>query len=161
VEDKLGTVEYVGIKTTRIRTLNGEQLICSNTYLTNARVHNYKRMDERRVVFKLRVTNQTPHRQLQQIPGMVRGIIESRKDVRFDRGHFSGFGDFSRDFEFVYYILSPDYNIYMDKQQEIYLDIVAAFDGEGIEFAYPTQSVFLQPKNADRSVASGPLSAYR
>ena len=143
VEDKMGVVEYVGIKTTRIRTLGGEQLICSNTYLTNARVHNYKIMEQRRVVFSIGVTYQTTHQQLKSIPNIVKAIIEDKKDLKFDRGHFSGFGDFSLNFEFVYYVLSSDYNFYMDKQQEIYFQIVSEFEKEQIEFAYPTQSIFL------------------
>ncbi|MHB1179043.1 MAG: mechanosensitive ion channel family protein [Daejeonella sp.] len=142
VEDKMGTIEYIGIKTTRIRALSGEQLICSNTYLTNSRVHNYKRMDQRRIVFKLGVTYQTATEQVKVIPDIVKEIIESRKDVRLDRGHFSGFGNFSLDFEFVYYILSADYNVFMDKQQEIYFEILSKFESERIDFAYPTQTLF-------------------
>ena len=124
VDTKMGTIEYIGVKTTRIRTLSGEQLICSNTFLTNAQVHNYKRMEQRRVVFKLGVVYQTPHEKLKRIPEAVRAIIEKAEDVKFVRGHFSGFGDSSLDFEFVYYVLSSDYNIYMDKQQTIYFDVV-------------------------------------
>lgn len=145
VEDKMGTIEYIGIKTTRIRTLSGEQLICSNTYLTNSRVHNYKRMEQRRIVFKLGVTYQTSTELVKMIPSIVNEIIESTKDVRLDRGHFSGFGTFSLDFEFVYYILSAEYNVFMDKQQEIYLEILARFETEGIDFAYPTQTLFTVP----------------
>jgi small-conductance mechanosensitive channel len=149
VEDKMGVVEYVGIKTTRIRTLGGEQLICSNTYLTNARVHNYKRMEQRRVVFKIGVLYQTTPEQLQHIPGIVKAIVESKDSVRFDRGHFSGFGDSSLDFEFVFYVHSPDYNFYMDRQQEIFLDIVLKFGQHGIGFAYPTRTLFIeQPEPA-------------
>lgn len=151
VEDKMGTIEYIGIKTTRLRTLSGEQLICSNTYLTNERVHNFKRMDQRRIVFKLGVTYQTAPELLKKVPELVRSIIESTEDVRFDRGHFSGFGDFSLDFEFVYYILSADYNVYMDKQQEIYFNVLMQFEKEKIEFAYPTQTVAF-------ATASAPLS---
>lgn len=144
VEDKPGTVEYIGIKTTRLRTLSGEQLICSNTYLTNSRVHNFKRMEERRIAFKLGVTYQTPQAKLRRLPGIVKAIIEAQIDVRFDRGHFSNFGDFSLDFDFVYYVLDPDFNLYMDKQQDIYLNIAEAFEREGIDFAYPTQSLFME-----------------
>src|SRR5690606_2712111 len=122
----------------------GEELICSNTYLTNSRVHNYKRMEQRRVVFKLSISRLTPQNRLREVTGMITNIIESEQDLRFNRGHFSGFGEFSFDFEFVYYVLSPDYNLYMDKQQEVLLNIAEAFDREGIEFAYPTQSLFLR-----------------
>jgi small-conductance mechanosensitive channel len=146
VENNTGTIEYVGIKTTRIRTLSGEQLICSNTYLTNAQVHNYKRMEKRRVVFNLGVTYQTETEKIKMIPHKVQEIIESKTEVLFDRGHFSGFGNFSLDFEFVYYVLSAEYNIYMDKQQEIYFDILSRFEEEKIEFAYPTQTIFTIPE---------------
>jgi len=148
VDDKLGTIEYIGIKTTRIRTLSGEQLICSNTDLTNARVHNYKRMEKRRVVFTLSLSRRMTYRQVQAVPGIVKEIIASHAGLQFDRGHFSGYGDFSFNFEFVYYVLSPDYNVYMDKQQAIYLDIFAAFEREGISFAYPAQTLFLEQGHA-------------
>lgn len=157
VETKMGTVEYIGVKTTRIRTLSGEQLICSNTYLTNSQLHNYKRMEQRRVVFKIGVVYQTPHQQLKRIPEIVRAIIENMEDVKFDRGHFAGFGDSSLDFEFVYYVLSADYNIYMDKQQAIYFEVVEAFEAEKIDFAFPTRTVILQtetPEQKRQDVAS-------
>ncbi|HVW96218.1 MAG TPA: mechanosensitive ion channel family protein [Mucilaginibacter sp.] len=156
IGDKMGTVDYVGIKTTRLKTLNGEQLICSNTYLTNAQVHNFKRMEQRRIVFKLGVTYQTPYEKLNKIPEIVKGIIEGRELVRFDRAHFSSFGASSLDFEFVYYVESSDYTIYMDKQQEIYLAIYAAFEEEEIEFAYPTQTLYLNgiPTETEAAVNS-------
>lgn len=143
VDDKLGSIEYIGIKTTRIRTLGGEQLICSNTDLTNSRVHNYKRMERRRVVFSFRVVYQTAPEKLREIPGKVKQIIESQKDTVFDRAHFSAFGDFSLNFEVVYYVLSADYNLYMDRQQAINLAIIEQFSRMQIKFAYPTQMVML------------------
>lgn len=152
VGDKNGVIEYIGIKTTRIRTLSGEQLICSNTDLTNSRLHNFKRMEKRRIVFSLGVTYQTSHQQLSEIPGIVKEIITSKSLVQFDRGHFSGYGDFSLNFEFVYYIMSPDYTVYMDKQQAIYLDIFAAFERRGIEFAYPTQTLFVNRETSDNNL---------
>ncbi|MBC7760125.1 MAG: mechanosensitive ion channel family protein [Phormidesmis sp. FL-bin-119] len=75
---------------------------------------------------------------------MVKKIISSKTELLFDRGHFSGYGNFSLNFEFVYYVLDPDYSIYMDNQQAVYLDIFEAFEKAGIEFAYPTQTVFLE-----------------
>lgn len=143
VDDKSGTIEQIGIKTTRIRTLGGEQLICSNTDLTNSRVHNYKRLEKRRIVFQLGVTYQTSHDQLKQIPGMVKSIIASEQDVEYERGNFSGFGDSSLNFEFVYHVLSTDFDFYMDKQEKIYLEIYGLFEQLGIEFAYPTQTLFV------------------
>jgi small-conductance mechanosensitive channel len=145
VDDKLGTVEYIGIKTTRVNALGGEQLIFANTDLTKARLQNYKRMEQRRVVFQLRTFYQTPKEKVQRLPGMVKSIIESKDNVRFDRGHLSALAEYSYTFEFVYYVLSSDYNVYMDIQQSIYFDIMAAFEKEGIEFAYPMQSVQIHP----------------
>lgn len=141
VDDKMGSIEYIGVKSTRIRTLSGEQLICSNTNLVNARIHNYKRMENRRVVFTLGVVYNTSPEKVQRIPGLIKDIIVSQKDTRFDRAHFSAFGQFSLTFEVVYYILSADYNLYMDRQQAIYLSILNAFKREGIQFALPTQTL--------------------
>ena len=143
VGDKVGAVEYTGIKTTRIRALSGEQLVFSNTDLTNSRIHNYKKMERRRVVFKLGVIYQTTAEQLESIPKIVREIIESQQDVTFDRGHFATYGDFSLNFEFVYYVTGADYNKYMDIQQSINMKIYRTFEEKGIEFAYPTQTVFV------------------
>jgi small-conductance mechanosensitive channel len=147
VDDKMGTVEYIGIKTTRIRTLGGEQLICSNTDLTNSRVHNYKRMERRRVVFSIGIVYQTSSEAIRGIPSLIKQIIESKTETFFDRAHFSSFGDFSLNFEIVYYVLSADYNVYMDRQQAINLDIFQEFDNRGIEFAYPTQTVVFNKEN--------------
>ena len=143
IGDEAGVIEYIGIKTTRIRTLSGEQLVCSNTDLTNSRLHNYKRMEKRRVVFTIGVTYQTPPEQLQEIPEMINEIIKSVADVQLDRGHFSKFNDSSLDFEFVYYVLNSDYNFYMECQQSIYFRIVTAFENAGIDFAYPTRTLFI------------------
>jgi len=143
VGDKKGTVEYTGIKTTRIRALSGEQLVFSNTDLTNSRIHNFKKMQERRVVFGLGVIYQTTAAQLEEIPRLVREIIEAHDDVRFDRGHFSSYGDFSLNFEFVYFVISSEYVKYMDTQQSINLKIYSEFEKRGIEFAYPTQTLFV------------------
>lgn len=147
VDDKSGIVEHIGIKTTRIRTLGGEQLVCSNTDLTNSRLHNYKRLRQRRILFNLGVTYQTAHQQLSEIPAILKQIIESKPYVKFDRAHFAGYGDFSLNFEIVYYILDSDYTLYMDKQQAIFLDIYKAFEAKGIEFAYPTQTLMVQSEN--------------
>lgn len=144
VDDKSGTVEYIGIKTTRLRTLSGEQLIVSNTNLTNSRVHNFKRMSTRRVAFKLGVVYRTPAEKLKRIPEIVKNIITSFDDIVFDRAHFAGYGSFSLDFEVVYIFQSPDFNLHMDRQQSIYLQIFEAFEREEIEFAYPTQELLVK-----------------
>ena len=143
VGDLLGSVEHIGIKTTRIRSLGGEQLIFSNTDLTDSRVRNYKRMEKRRVLFKLGVTYQTSSAHLEFMPKVIEDIIKNVKDTIFDRAHFSSYGDFSLIFEMVYYVLSSDYNKYMDIQQEINFAIKKKFAEEGIEFAYPTQTLYV------------------
>jgi small-conductance mechanosensitive channel len=139
----LGSVEKVGIKTTRMRSLSGEQLIFSNNDLLSSRIRNYGRMFERRVVFSIGVTYQTPADKLRAIPGMLRDAVESQDTVRFDRAHFQKYGDFALLFEVVYYVLSSNYNKYMDIQQEINLKLYEDFEAEGIEFAYPTQTLFV------------------
>lgn len=144
IGDFLGTVEKVGIKTTRLRSLSGEQLVFSNNDLLSSRIRNYGRMYERRIVFSLGVTYQTPSETLRRIPEIVREAVESQDTVRFDRSHFQKYGDFALIFETVYYVLSSDYNVYMDIQQAINLQIFEQFEAEGIEFAYPTQTLYLE-----------------
>jgi small-conductance mechanosensitive channel len=141
IDDVMGSVEHIGLKTTRVRSLSGEQIIVGNAQLLVSRIHNYKRMSERRVVFSLGVTYETPHALVARVPGLIREAIERQEGVRFDRAHFQKYGDFALLFEVVYYVLSPDYNRYMDVQQAINLDILACFERDGIEFAYPTQTL--------------------
>lgn len=143
VGDLMGTVEYIGLKTTRVRSLSGEQLVFANSDLLGARIRNFQRMQERRVVFSLGVTYQTSRAALQAIPQIVREAVEMQPNVRFDRAHFKSYGDFALDFEIVYYVLSQDFNVYMDVQQAINLEIHRRFEDSGIEFAYPTQTLFL------------------
>ena len=143
VDTYMGTVEYIGLKTTRVRSLSGEQLVFANGDLLKSRIRNYKRMAERRVVFTLGVTYQTAYRHLKSIPGWIETIIEALDLSRFDRAHFQGFGDYALEFEIVYYVLDPDYNRYMDIQQAINLAIYKKFEAEKIDFAYPTQTVNL------------------
>ncbi|MDQ8192836.1 mechanosensitive ion channel [Coraliomargarita sp. SDUM461004] len=144
VGDLMGGVEKIGLKTTRVRSLSGEQLIFSNTDLLNSRVRNYKRMQERRVPFSFGVLYQTTPEQLQAIPAKLREIIENIDHTRFDRAHFKGFGASSYDFEVVYYVLSADYVAYMDIQQKINLALCRWFAEVGIDFAYPTRTVYLK-----------------
>ena len=151
VGDKLGSVEYIGLKTTRVRSLSGEQLVFSNKDLTDSRIHNYKKMERRRVLFQLGVIYQTTLEQVKEIPGIVKQIIEKQEDTAFDRGHFAKYGDFSLNFEFVYYVIGADYNKYMDIQQAINLEIYKAFEEKGIEFAYPTQTLFMSMLNGNGS----------
>jgi small-conductance mechanosensitive channel len=144
VGEYFGTIEHIGIKTTLVRSLGGEQLVFSNTDLTSSRVRNYKRMEQRRVAFGFGVIYQTTLDQLKEIPGMVKEIISSTPDTVFDRAHFKSYGDFSLDFEVVYYVLSRDYNVYMNIQQNINFRLKEEFEKRGIEFAYPTQTLFLE-----------------
>ncbi len=143
IDDKMGVVENIGIKTTRLKSLSGEQLVFSNSDLTNSRIHNYKQMQQRRVLFKIGVIYQTPYEQVQAIPRLLRQIVEEQEPVRFDRAHFSSYGDSSLDFEVVYYVLSSEYNTYMDVQQQINMRIFQEFSKRGIDFAYPTRTLFV------------------
>ena len=144
VDDKMGTVESIGLKTTRLRSLSGEQLIFANSDLLKARIRNYGRMEERRAVFGFGVVYGTDPAKLRAIPGIVRDAVEGQENTRFDRSHFKGFGDSSLDFETVYYMTVPDYNAFMDVQQAINLTLFERFAEEGIEFAFPTRTVYAE-----------------
>lgn len=146
IDEKKGVVDFIGIKTTRIKSLSGEQLVFSNSDLTNSRIHNYKRMERRRILFNIGVTYQTSHENLKKIPAVIKSIVQEQHPVEFDRAHFASYGDFSLDFEIVYFVLSSDFAIYMDVQQAINLRIFEEFKNMGVEFAYPTQTLFLEPQ---------------
>jgi small-conductance mechanosensitive channel len=141
--DVMGTVEYIGIKTTRIRSLSGEQLIISNTNMTNSTIRNYKRMERRRVVFKVGIVYQTPYELLQKIPAQLKAIVLEQNQITFDRAHLQEYAPSSINFEIVYFMESPDFNLFMDVQQQILFRIHEEFSKQGIEFAYPTQTVFI------------------
>ncbi len=143
VDDLMGTVEHVGLKTSRIRSLGGEQIVFSNNDLLKSRIRNYKRMQQRRVVLAIGVTYDTPKAKLETIPQLMRQAIEAHAKTRFDRAHLKGFGAFSLDFEAVYYVDSADYNLYMDIQQGINLQLIDDFATLGVEFAFPTQTLHL------------------
>ena len=144
VGDMAGAVEHIGIKTTRIRSISGEQLIFSNTDLLGSRIRNFGRMRERRVVFSLGITYQTPAEKLEHVPDLIRAAIESQQSARFDRSHFASYGDSALNFETVYYVESSDYAQHMDILQAVNLAIFRRFESEGIEFAYPTQTLFVE-----------------
>lgn len=143
-DDYLGTVGSVGLRSTRINSLWGEEVIVSNSDLLKSRIKNYKRMRERRVAFNVGVTYDTPREKVESVPGIIRAAVEEQQPVRFDRSHFKGYRESSLDFETVYYVLSPDYNLFMDIQQAINLVLLRRFEAEGIEFAFPTRTVILQ-----------------
>ncbi|GMV68861.1 MAG: hypothetical protein AMXMBFR76_13000 [Pseudomonadota bacterium] len=160
VDDLMGTVEHVGLKTTRLRSLSGEQLVFSNGDLLKSRIRNYKRMYERRIVFTFGVVYDTPRETLARLADEVRAIIEAQPKTRFDRAHFFRFGEFSLDFEVVYFVLDPVYNLYMDIQQAINLAIMARFEALEVGFAFPTSTLRVESlptiKPArDRSAAGG------
>lgn len=142
-----GEIENVGLKSTRVRSLTGEQLIFSNSDLLSSRIRNYKRMQRRRVAFRLGVTYQTPAQKLAAIPTMLREIIEKHDQLTFDRAHLLSFGDFAILYEVVYFMDVPDFLLYMDTQQAINLEIYERFEAQGIEFAYPTQTLFVQKED--------------
>src|SRR5690606_19648809 len=144
VDDKLGTIEYVGIKTTHVRALSGEQIIMGNQNLTSSRIHNYKRMARRRGVFTINVQYGTPLEKIKEIPSILRSIVERQQNITFDRAHFSAYGDWSLRYEVVYYVLSPDYNVYMDIQQAINFSIYQELEKQGIHFAVPTHSLYIK-----------------
>ena len=146
INEYMGEIENIGLKTTKIRSLSGELLIFSNSDLTSSRLKNYKKMEKRRVVFTLKVTYQTSFLLVKEIPEIIKSIIDSISETTFDRAHFFSYGDSSLDFEVVYYVLSADYNIYMDIQQKINLSIMEEFEKQGIEFAYPTRTLYLNQK---------------
>ncbi|MFP6626804.1 MAG: mechanosensitive ion channel family protein [Deltaproteobacteria bacterium] len=144
VGEQRGTVEHIGIKTTRLLSLRGEQIVFANSDLVNSRIQNFKRMDERRILTSFGVTYQTTSDKLESIPGLVTGVLERVDMARLDRIHFQSYGDSSLVFELVYYVGSSDYADYMNVQQEINLELFRTFEREKIEFAYPTQTLYLR-----------------
>jgi small-conductance mechanosensitive channel len=155
VGEHMGSVEYIGIKSTRLRSLTGEQVVISNADLLASRLHNYGRMYERRIVFTLGVTYETPREKLRQIAPLLRRAVEAQEGVRFDRAHFAAYGPYSLDFEVVYYVLSPDFGRHMDARQAINFRIHEAFESLGVEFAYPTQTVWLPGGTGARASTAG------
>jgi small-conductance mechanosensitive channel len=145
IGEEKGTVEHIGIKSTRLRSLNGEQIIMSNADLLGARVRNFGLMYERRVVYKLGIVYETPREKIKAVAGIIERAIRAHDKIRFDRSHFVSYGDFSLNYEAVFYVLDPAYNVYMDIQQAINLQIHEEFEKLGIEFAYPTTVQYNRP----------------
>lgn len=142
--DWMGTVENVGLKTTRVRSLTGEQIVVSNSNLLSARIKNYKRMQERRVAFTLGLTYSTKRENLKKAPGLIEEIVKKYDQTRFDHAHFINYGAFSLDVEVVYFVLSAEYNEYADIHQNILLDIHEVFEKNELEFAFPTQTLIME-----------------
>jgi len=142
--DHQGTVEHIGLKSTRIRSVSGEQLIVSNNDLLGSRIRNYGRMTDRRVVFSVGVSAETPSQKLEKIPSIIQEIIEAQGQTRFDRTHFKEYGDFALQFEVVYHVRDPSYRLHADIRQAINLAILKRFEEEGIGLPYPTQTVYVR-----------------
>ncbi len=155
VGDLAGSVEYVGLKTTRVRSLSGEQLVFSNSDLLGSRIRNFGRMNERRAAFGIGVVYGTPPEKLRRIPGMIQAAVEGCEHARFDRSHFKSFGASSLDFETVYYMKVPDYATYMNAQQRINFELYEAFAAQGIEFAFPTQTLHIVPPEGAGGESAG------
>jgi small-conductance mechanosensitive channel len=161
VDDYIGTVEAVGLKTTRLRSISGEQIVFSNADLLKSRIRNYKSMQERRVVLSFGLNPSTPVERFEKVPAMARRIVESQEQVRFDRAHFKGFGKGTLDFEVVYYVQTPDYRVYMDRQQAIAVALMHELANEGIELANPSRILVSEPPVASRQPPSeqGPAAS--
>lgn len=144
IDEKNGVVEYIGIKTTRIRTLSGEQLVFSNGDLSDSRIHNFKKMQKRRIVFSVTISYDTPVSKLRKIPGLLEEIVRSDDRVEFDRSHFKALSDYWLDFEVVYIVKSSDYTIYMDIQQEYNFQILERLSEMDVEIAYPSKTIYIQ-----------------
>jgi small-conductance mechanosensitive channel len=142
VGEEKGTVEAIGIKSTRLRSLSGEQIVVSNGDLLKSRVRNYGLLYERRAVFSISVPYGTPVQLVREVPRLIEAAIRAQSKTRFDRAHFARLGDYALVFEAVYFVLDPEYNLYMDIQQAINLRLLDEFAGRGIEFAYPTNKQF-------------------
>jgi small-conductance mechanosensitive channel len=143
--DMMGTVEHIGIKTTRVRSLSGEQLVFPNSDLVSSRIRNYRLMRERRIEFRFGLFYSTPPDLVERAPAMVREIIEEQMGVRFDRAHFKQIGESSLVIEAVYFVLSPEYNVYMDIHQAINLAIFRRLQDAGMSFALPPWTVATEP----------------
>jgi len=144
VDTVSGTVEHIGLKTTRIRSISGEQVIIANGELLKSRIRNFKRLYERRVAFNVDITYDTSPDLLERIPGMIRDAVTAQQPVRFDRSHLATFGDSSLRFETVYFVLDPDYMKFMNIQQAINLDLLRRFHAAGIAFALPSRTLYVR-----------------
>jgi small-conductance mechanosensitive channel len=148
----MGTVQKIGIKSTRIKTLSGEELIVSNRELTDTRVRNFKHMERRRVALNIGVQYDTPLEKLKKIPKIIEKILSKIEDAELSRAHFKSFLDSSMEFEAIYFIKNKEYQLFMDTQQKVNLELVKAFRREGIEFAFPTRTLhmFNEKKKRER-----------
>lgn len=144
-----GTVEHVGLKTTRIRSLGGEQIVMANAEMIGSTIQNYKKLQERRIVFKFGLTYASQPKQIRQVTAALKDIIQRQDKTRFDRAHLLAFGDSSLDFEVVYIVLDASYNLYMDIQQAINLEMMEAFAKIGVRFALSSRSLYVESLPGD------------
>lgn len=154
VSDNSGTVEKIGIKTSHVRSINGEQLVMPNSEMVKQVIHNFKRLERRRIVFSIGVVYNTDAKKLKAIPAIVKDIIDKVEMSTFDRAHLSSFGDFSINYEIVYFVESPEYPVYMDTQHAINIALFEKFTMEEIEFAFPTQTLYLSKQAEDEKQLS-------
>jgi small-conductance mechanosensitive channel len=144
VGSTVGTVQHIGVKSTRVRALSGEEIVVSNKELTSATIQNYKKMEKRRVVFTFGVTYETATDKMRDILKIVENIFSKMEKVSFDRVHFKSFDDSALTYEVVYHIQESDYNLYMDIQQEVNFQLKDIFEEKGISMAYPTQTIYMK-----------------
>lgn len=149
VGEFVGNIERIGVKTTRLRSVNGEEIVMGNNDLVSSRIRNFKRLNERRIVLALGIEYDTPVAVVERIPSILKEIVEGTPETRFDRAHFKGFGDSALQFEAVYFSLVPEYVAMMNVQQSVNLNILRRFEAERIAFAFPTQTVRHVVRGAD------------
>ena len=144
VDSVSATVEKIGVRSTHLRSLRGEIVVINNSKLTNSNIENFATMKQRRMIYPIGVTYQTTADQIQSIPVTIQTIVDNTDHAIFNRCHFTGFGDYSLNFEIVYYIDNRDYTHALDIQQDINLNIMRTFQEQGIEFAFPSQTLYLE-----------------
>ncbi|MEO5567543.1 MAG: mechanosensitive ion channel family protein [Gemmatimonadaceae bacterium] len=159
VDDLVGTVEQIGLKTTRLRSVTGEQLVLGNGEILKSKLRNYKRMYERRALLHLDVTYDTPPETLERIPDMVKQIVEAQAGVRFDRSHFARFMESALRVETVYFVVDPDYRRFMDVQQAVNIAVLRRFNADGIDFAFPTRTMIVPPATSAPESSPRPLQS--
>jgi small-conductance mechanosensitive channel len=153
VDDLGGTIETIGLKSTRIRSWDGQEVICSNSDLLNSRINNYKNMERRRVMLNFGVVYDTSAAQLEQIPAMIQSMVSSVADTEFVWCYFTEVGASALQFQAMYWVNSTDMNVFLKARHAVHLAMVQQFEREGIAFAYPTQTVFLEHANEEQAIS--------
>lgn len=143
IDTYVGKVEHIGIKTTRLRSESGEQIILSNADILKSRVRNNGRAPEMRILIGLRVVYGTPLDKVKALPKVLEGIVREQETARFERCHLKTLGDSSLNYELSYFVRQPSVNPLLDLQQTVNFRILEECRRLGIEFAYPTQLVLM------------------